>query len=81
MFAKTSGLEVGTMSWSIMDAHIYVNQLEGIKKQLRRYQYMKEYSRLIQNQNNNYVDLEALYKRLYSNYNQIHEFANGYVLC
>lgn len=77
MFAKTSGLEVGTMSWSIMDAHIYVNQLEGIKKQLRRYQYMQEYSKLIQNQSNNYIDLEALYKRLYSNYNQIHEFAKN----
>lgn len=77
MFAKTSGLEVGTMSWSIMDAHIYVNQLEGIKKQLRRYQYMQEYSKLIQNQNNTYVDLEALYRRLHSNYNQIHEFAKN----
>ena len=77
MFAKTSGLKVGTMSWSIMDAHIYVNQLEGIKKQLNRYHYMQEYSRLIQNQSNNYVDLENLYKRLYSNYNQIHEFAKN----
>lgn len=77
MFAKTSGLEVGKMSWSIMDAHIYVNELEGIKKQLNRYHYMQEYSKLIQNQSNNDVDLESLYKRLYSNYNQIHEFAKN----
>lgn len=37
MFAASCGYEVGTMSWSIMDAHIYVNQLDGIKKQLKRY--------------------------------------------
>lgn len=34
MFAASCGYTVGTMSWSIMDAHIYVNQLDGIKKQL-----------------------------------------------
>ncbi len=77
MFAKTSGLEVGTMSWSIMDAHIYVNQLEGIKKQLRRYQYMQEYSRIFQNQSNTYVDLEMLYQKLDNNYNKIHEYAKN----
>ena len=77
MFAKTSGLEVGKMSWSIMDAHIYVNQLEGIKKQLNRYHYMQEYSKLIQNQSNNYVDLEMLYQKLDNNYNKIHEYAKN----
>lgn len=36
LFAKCSGLEPGTLDWSIKDAHIYVNQVEGIKKQIHR---------------------------------------------
>ena len=42
MFAKASGLEVGNLNWSIMDAHIYVNQLDGINTQLKRYETMLE---------------------------------------
>ena len=38
MLAKVCGLEPGTMDWSIKDAHIYVNQIEGIKEQLKRYE-------------------------------------------
>ena len=30
------GLEPGTIDWSIKDAHIYVNQVDGIKEQIRR---------------------------------------------
>lgn len=37
MLAQTCGLEAGTLDWSIKDAHIYVNQLDGVKEQLRRY--------------------------------------------
>mgnify|MGYP004507243117 FL=1 len=48
MFAKACGYEVGTMSWSIMDAHIYVNQLDGIKKQLARYNTMLKQISMIQ---------------------------------
>ena len=36
LFAKSTGLEPGTLDWSIKDAHIYVNQVDGIKEQLRR---------------------------------------------
>lgn len=36
LFAKSTGLEPGTLDWSIKDAHIYVNQVEGIKEQLGR---------------------------------------------
>ena len=36
LFAKVSGLEPGTLDWSIKDAHIYVNQVGGIKEQLSR---------------------------------------------
>ena len=41
MFAKVSGLEAGSLNYSIMDAHIYVNQIEGINKQLNRFANMK----------------------------------------
>lgn len=36
LLAKTSGLEPGTLDWSIKDAHIYVDQVDGIKTQLKR---------------------------------------------
>ena len=37
MLAQVTGLKTGTLSWSIKDAHIYVNQVDGIKEQLERY--------------------------------------------
>lgn len=37
MIAQVCGLEVGTLDWSIKDAHIYVNQIDGIKEQLKRF--------------------------------------------
>lgn len=37
LLAQVTGLEAGTLSWSIKDAHIYVNQVDGIKEQLDRY--------------------------------------------
>ena len=37
MLAQVCGLEVGTLDWSIKDAHIYVNQVEGMKEQIRRF--------------------------------------------
>ncbi len=37
MLAQVCGLEVGTLDWSIKDAHIYVNQIDGIKEQLKRF--------------------------------------------
>ena len=37
MLAQVTGLQPGTLSWSIKDAHIYVNQIDGIKEQLERY--------------------------------------------
>ena len=36
MLAKEAGLEPGTLDWSIKDAHIYVNQVDGIKEQITR---------------------------------------------
>ena len=34
LFAKSTGLTPGTLDWSIKDAHIYVNQINGINKQI-----------------------------------------------
>ena len=37
MLAQVTGLKPGTIDWSIKDAHIYINQVEGIQEQLDRY--------------------------------------------
>lgn len=37
MLAQTCDLKPGTLDWSIKDAHIYVNQKEGVMEQLRRF--------------------------------------------
>ena len=36
MLAQVCSLKPGTLDWSIKDAHIYVNQIDGIKEQIRR---------------------------------------------
>lgn len=36
MLAQVCGLEPGQLNWSIKDAHIYVNQIDGIKEQIKR---------------------------------------------
>ena len=36
LLAKSTNLEPGTLDWSIKDAHIYVNQVDGIKEQISR---------------------------------------------
>ncbi|MBQ8396296.1 MAG: thymidylate synthase [Oscillospiraceae bacterium] len=38
MLAQVTGLKPGTLDWSIKDAHIYVNQIDGIKEQLSRFE-------------------------------------------
>lgn len=38
LMAHISGLKPGKMFWSIKDAHIYVNQIDGIKEQIKRYE-------------------------------------------
>lgn len=45
MIAQVTGLEAGKISYSIKDAHIYVNQLEGIHEQLRREKTYEEFVR------------------------------------
>ena len=36
MLAQVTNLKPGTLDWSIKDAHIYINQIEGIKEQIQR---------------------------------------------
>ena len=44
MIAQVTGLEEGSISYSIKDAHIYMNQIEGIKKQISREKLYNELS-------------------------------------
>ncbi len=38
MLCHVTGLRPGTLDWSIKDAHIYVNQIDGIKEQIKRFE-------------------------------------------
>ena len=42
LIAHTTGLKPGKMYWSIKDAHIYVNQIDGIKEQIERYETLPD---------------------------------------
>lgn len=55
MFAKVSDLKAGSLNYSIMDAHIYENQIEGIKKQINRYEIMKSISEFINKKSDNEI--------------------------
>lgn len=37
LIAHVTGLKPGRITWSIKDAHIYVNQVDGIKEQIKRF--------------------------------------------
>ena len=43
IIAKTCNLKPGTIDYSIKDAHIYVNQIDGIKEQIRRFDEEGDY--------------------------------------
>ena len=43
MLAHCTNYEPGKMYWSIKDAHIYVNQIDGIKEQINRYETLGDY--------------------------------------
>lgn len=46
LIANVTGLEAGTLDWSIKDAHIYVNQVDGIKEQLENGDILKDINSL-----------------------------------
>ena len=43
MLAQVNGLEPGTLDWSMKDAHIYVNQVDGIKEQIHRFDTLGDF--------------------------------------
>lgn len=43
MLAQVTNLLPGTLDWSIKDAHIYVNQIDGIKEQIKRYEQLGDF--------------------------------------
>ena len=58
LIAQVTNLEVGTLDWSIKDAHIYVNQIDGIEKQIKREQLYEKLNRL------SLTDLKLLKQKL-----------------
>ncbi len=42
LIAQVCDLEPGTIDWSIKDAHIYVNQVDGIKEQIERFETLED---------------------------------------
>lgn len=38
LLAKVNNLEPGTLDWSIKNAHIYENQIDGIREQMKRFE-------------------------------------------
>lgn len=67
MIAQVTGLEPGKISYSIKDAHIYIDQLEGIQEQLRREKLYNELSKesalnLIMRQKQMEYEMESLNK-------------------
>ena len=62
LFAKVSNLDLGKMSFSISDAHIYENQLEGINLQLYRFDIMKELEKIIKKCSD--IELQQFYDNI-----------------
>lgn len=46
MIAQVTNLNPGFVSYSINEPHIYVNQIDGIKEQLRRGRTYESFSRM-----------------------------------
>lgn len=42
LLAHCTGLKAGKMYWSIKDAHIYINQVDGIKEQINRFDTLED---------------------------------------
>lgn len=49
MIAQVTDKEPGTITYSIKDAHVYINQLNGIKKQIERLEKYNSLSKLSDN--------------------------------
>ncbi len=43
LIAQVTGLEPGMLYWSAKDAHLYVNEIDGIQEQIRRYEELGDF--------------------------------------
>ncbi|MDD2435530.1 MAG: thymidylate synthase [Bacilli bacterium] len=43
MIARVTGLKPGKLYWSAKDVHLYVDQIEGIKEQIKRYEELGDF--------------------------------------
>lgn len=43
LIAQVTGLKPGMLYWSAKDVHLYVNEIEGIQEQMRRYKEMGDF--------------------------------------
>lgn len=43
MIAQVTGLKPGKLYWSAKDVHLYVNQLDGIQEQIKRYEELGDF--------------------------------------
>lgn len=75
LLAKASGLQPGKLYYNIADAHIYVNQIDGIKKQLANYEKMLKFEKII-NENSD-IYLEEFYNALKSTKEEKEEYLNN----
>lgn len=75
LLAKVSGLQPGKLYYNIADAHIYVNQIDGIKKQLANYKKMLKFEKII-NENSD-IYLEEFYNALKSTKEEKEEYLNN----
>lgn len=82
MIAQVTNLEASKISYSINEPHIYVNQLEGIKEQIRRYDLYnklknKSELELLQEKRNNLTNMKNIDKD--SNLYKIYESNNSII--
>ena len=75
LLAKVSGLQPGKLYYNIADAHIYVNQIDGIKKQLTNYEKMLKFEKIIIEKSDVY--LEEFYNALKSTKEEKEEYLNN----
>ena len=75
LLAKEAGLQPGKLYYNIADAHIYVNQIDGIKKQLKNYEKMLKFEKIISEKSDVY--LEEVHDALKSTKKKKEEYLNN----
>ena len=75
LLAKEAGLQPGKLYYNIADAHIYVNQIDGIKKQLANYEKMLKFEKIISEKSDVY--LEEVHDALKSTKEKKEEYLNN----